>query len=74
MQNTIPSLTKYVIFSIGLVILYSTLDIVLQCFNITLSDTLTTCVYGFFGGAVVTCALIKIFKLKESGTETEDDE
>ena len=70
----IPSLTKYVVFSISLVILYSTLDIILQCFDITLSDTLTTCVYGFFGGEVVTCALIKIFKLKEDGNDAREED
>jgi hypothetical protein len=39
------------------------------------NDTLTTCVYGFFGGEIVTCALIKIFKLKgdtNNGNERND--
>lgn len=65
------SLTKFVIFSIFVVILYSVVDIVLQYRDVTLSDTLTTCIYGFFGGEVVTCALIKIFKLKERGNDMD---
>ena len=70
----VPSLTKYVIFSISIVMIYSVLDIILQCHEISLSDTLTTCVYSFFGGEVVTCALIKIFKLKESGSDVVGEE
>ena len=60
------SLTLYVIFSIAVVLIYSVVEFT---FSITASgishDTLTTCVYGFFGGEIVTCALIKIFKIRE---------
>ena len=70
----VSSLTKYVVFSISIVILYSIVDIVLQCYGVTLSDTLTTCVYGFFGGEVVVCALIKIFKLKDDGKNIEEED
>lgn len=34
-------------------------------------NVLTGCFFGFFGGEVVTCALIKIFKLKDEKKERE---
>lgn len=35
-------------------------------------DTLTTCFFAVFGGEVVSCALIKIFKLKGTDNEQTD--
>lgn len=57
-------LTKYVVFSICFVFLYTIIEFVVSTVTGISHDTLTTCVYGFFGGEVVTCGLIKIFKLK----------
>lgn len=36
-------------------------------------DTLTTCFFAVFGGEVVSCALIKIFKLKGTDNEQTDN-
>lgn len=58
------NLTKYVELSICIVLIYSVLEFILSTVTGVSHDTLTTCVYGFFGGEVVTCGLIKIFKLK----------
>ncbi len=33
------------------------------------NDTLTTCFFGVFGGEVLMCALIKIFKLRGENYE-----
>lgn len=60
-----PSLTKYVIFSITIVIVYTVLEFIFSTITAISHDTLTTCVYGFFAGEVVICGLIKIFKIKE---------
>ena len=56
------SLTKFVIFSFAIILIYSTIELITP----TSHDTLTTCVYACFGGEVLACALIKIFKLKET--------
>ena len=59
------SLTKFVIFSFASLIIYT---IVAQLLAIKTGgvemSTLTTCFFGAFGGEVLMCALIKIFKLK----------
>lgn len=59
----LPSLTKYVVFSISFTIAYTITAIILCCFGIVLPDMLTKCVYGFFAGEVVVCGLVKIFKI-----------
>jgi hypothetical protein len=59
------SLTLYVIFSIIVVVLYSIIEFIFSTVTGISHDTLTTCVYAFFAGEIVTSGLIKIFKLKE---------
>ena len=58
-----PSLDKYVIFSISVAIIYSTVEFIFSTLTGITHDVLTECVYKFFAGEVVVCALIKIFKL-----------
>lgn len=62
--GTIKNLTRYVIFSIVVIIIYTIIEFILSTVTSVSHDTLTTCVYGFFGGEIVMCAMIKIFKLK----------
>lgn len=61
----VPSLTKYVAFSITVLIVYTVAELVLATRSGTTHDSLTTCVFACFGGEILSCALIKIFKLKE---------
>lgn len=68
-----PSLTKYVVFSISIVLMYTIAEMILSTITGISHDTLTTCVYGFFAGEVVVCALIKIFKLKEDNNGEVSD-
>ena len=64
------SLTLYVVFSILMILIYSIVEMIVSTFTGTSHDTLTTCFYGVFGGEILCCALIKIFKLKkEDGNE-----
>lgn len=65
--NEIPSLTLYVVFSIGALIVYTITEQVISTVTGISHDTLTTCFYAAFGGEILACALIKIFKLKEGG-------
>lgn len=64
-HKRIPSLTKYMIFSIGFVVIYTAAEFIVSTITGVSHDVLTGCVYSFFGGEIVTCGLIKIFKLKE---------
>lgn len=64
-HKRIPSLTKYVMFSIGVLLLYSMAEFTFAITADTAHDTLTTCFFGCFGGEILACALIKIFKLRE---------
>ena len=69
-HKKVPSLTKYVVFSIAILLIYTTVEFIFATITGTAHDTLTTCVYACFGGEILSCALIKIFKLKE---ENNDD-
>lgn len=62
--GTIKDLTKYVIFSIGFVILYTIVEFIVSTTTGVSHDVLTGCVYGFFGGELVLTSMIKIFKLR----------
>lgn len=65
-RKKMPTLTKFVVFSLGMVILYTIIAIVYQWIQGSeLSPTLTTCFFSCLGGEVLSASLIKIFKLKE---------
>lgn len=59
------SLTKYVVFSIVVIIIYTLAEFITTSITGVSHDTLTTCFYACFGGEILSCALIKIFKLRE---------
>lgn len=59
------SLTKYVVFSIAMIIMYTVAEFTTTSITGISHDTLTTCFYACFGGEILSCALIKIFKLRE---------
>lgn len=58
-------LSTYVVVSIVMVIIYTIVEMIVSSFTGVSHDTLTTCFYATFGGEILACALIKIFKLKE---------
>lgn len=63
------SLTKYVVFSIAVLLIYATIDIIVTALTNVDLGTLTTCIFATFGGEILACALIKIFKLKKEEPE-----
>lgn len=68
-KKKLHALDIYVIFSIVALIVYTMVSQLIAV-NVGMTlDTLTTCFFSFFGGEIVTCALIKIFKLKEDKKE-----
>lgn len=66
MGGKLSGLDKYVIFSISFVILYTLAEFICSTITGIEKSTLTTCVYGFFAGEIVTAGLIKIFKIRRS--------
>ena len=71
-------LAHYVVFSISMVIIYTISILFLSARGVDSSvlETLTTCFFSVFGGEILMCALIKIFKLKDvkDSLETEQTE
>lgn len=60
------TLTKFIVFSLAMTILYTVIAIVFQAITGNeLSSQLTVCFMAVYGGEVLSCALIKVFKLKE---------
>ncbi|MCR5790374.1 MAG: hypothetical protein K6G83_10860 [Lachnospiraceae bacterium] len=70
MSKELHSLTLYVVFSIAVLIIYTIVEQVISTATGMSHDTLTTCFYACFGGEILCCALIKVFKLKE-GSQIE---
>ena len=66
--HKLNGIDKYCIFSISVVMLYTIAEFIVSTITQVAHDTLSTCVYGFFAGEIVTLGLIKIFKLKEEGS------
>lgn len=63
-RSVTRSLTRYVVFSITCLVIYTITALVFLWFEKPLDAEVTTGVYGFFGGEIVMCCLIKLFKLK----------
>lgn len=68
-HKRIRSLTKFIVFSFAVLLSYYAAEFVVSTITGVSHDTLTTCITSVFGGEVVTCGLIKIFKLKEEKNE-----
>ena len=65
-MTTNRSLTKFVIFSFIILIIYSIAASIIFCITGQEMATLTTCFFSTFGGEVLACAIIKIFKLRRN--------
>lgn len=72
-SNQVHSLTAYVVFSILCLITYTIVEQILSARTGFSNDTLTTCFFAAFGGEILMCALIKIFKLKTSDNIDENE-
>lgn len=66
-MKSLPGLDKYIIFSFTVMIIYTIFEFVFSTITGISHDTLTTCLYGAFGGELLLCAMIKRFKLKKEG-------
>ena len=68
-KKRLKTLDKYVIFSIAVLLTYTVVEFFYATKTGISHDTLTGCVYAAFGGEILSCCLIKIFKLRQ-----EDDQ
>lgn len=62
-RSVTRSLTRYVVFSISSLIIYTITVIILAYKGIEVSDILTECVFKMFGGETFVCAFLKSLKL-----------
>ena len=62
-------LSVYVFFSIVCLLAYTVTGVVFAFLEKEVNDTLTSCFFATFGGEILSCALIKIFKLRESNND-----
>lgn len=72
-NETPKSLTLYVVFSIFILLIYTIVELIISTISGISHDTLTTCFYAAFGGEILCCALIKIFKLKNGDGQDDDN-
>ena len=69
-RSVTRSLSRYVVFSILMLIIYTSISFYFLWLEKPLDSDLTSGFFGFFGGEIVMCGLIKLFKLK---TERRND-
>ena len=62
-RSVTRSLTRYVVFSLSMIIIYTIVVLVLSCFGITVPEELTNGWYSVYGGEILLCCVIKLFKL-----------
>lgn len=63
-RSVTRSLTRYVVFSIMMLLIYTSIALYFLWLEKPLDPDLTSGVFQFFGGEIVICGLIKLFKLK----------
>ncbi|MBO7734179.1 MAG: hypothetical protein J6S67_16565 [Methanobrevibacter sp.] len=63
--NNSQSLTKFVMISLLIVIIYTLAEFICSIVTGMTHDTLTGCVFALFGTEIAVCGFIKIFKIKE---------
>ena len=70
-SKKLSGLDKYVIFSLTILLLFTVAEFVTSTITGVEKSTLCTCVFSCFGGEILSCCLIKIFKLKEENKNEE---
>ncbi len=69
------TLTRYLLFSFAVVLIYTVIEFVVSLYTGVSHDTITTCLYAFFGTEIGACAFIQIVKThKQTAEDTEDSD
>ena len=63
-KKPLPDLDKYIIFSFSVMILYTIAEFIVSTVTGIHHETLTTMLYGAFGGELLLTALLKKWKIK----------
>lgn len=66
------TLTKYVTFSIAVLLSYAAMEFFYANQTGLTHDTLTTCMFAFFGTEIGSCCLIQIVKTAHKGKDSEE--
>lgn len=70
----IAKLTRFLLASIAIIIIYSVLEFIYSIKTGMSHDTLTTCMFAFFGTELASCTLVKIFNIiKEKGENNDNN-
>ena len=70
----LAKLTKFLLGSIAIILIYSVLEFIYSIRTGMTHDTLTTCIFAFFGTELASCTLVKIFNIiKEKGENNDND-
>lgn len=73
-KKKLAKLTKFLLASIGIILIYSVLEFFYSIKTGISHDTLTTCIFAFFGTELASCTLVKIFNIiKEKGEGSNND-
>ena len=72
-QRKLNSLDKYVIFSISLLLIFTIAEFVVSTITGIEHSALCNVFFLTFGGEILSCALIKIFKLRSNDTKPDDE-
>lgn len=73
-KKKLAKLTKFLLSSIAIILIYSILEFICSIITGMTHDTLTTCIFAFFGTELASCTLVKIFNIiKEKGESNDDD-
>lgn len=67
-------LAEYLLFSFTVVLTYTAIEFAISTMTGVSHDTLTTCIYAFFGTEIGACAFIKIAGEKNKDAEPKWDD
>jgi len=71
-RQKMQSLTKYVVFSITVLIVYIIAEMIVSTVTGVAHPDLSTVVGSTFGGELLFCCVIRIFKLRSEDTPPDD--
>ena len=67
-------LANYIVYSIIIILIYSIAEFIFSTLTGISHETLTTCVYAFFGTEIASCAFIKVYKIKKETVDFDNEE
>ena len=72
-KKPLNKLDKYLIFSVMILLIYTIVEQILSAKYGYERSTLTTCFYAAFGGEILSCMVIKVFNIKNEGSEDKEE-